>query len=48
VEQFYSSTLPQLGWTRQGAAYLRQGEKLTIEILGGEGGVTVRYTLAPI
>jgi hypothetical protein len=48
VEQFYSSTLPQLGWRRQGAAYLREGEKLTIEILAAEGGVTVRYTLAPI
>ena len=48
VERFYSSTLPQLGWSRQGGAYLREGEKLTIEILGAEGGVTVRYTLAPI
>jgi hypothetical protein len=48
VEKFYSSTLPQLGWTRQGSAYLREGERLTIEVLGAEGGVTVRYTLAPI
>ena len=48
VERFYSSTLPQLGWSRQGGAYLREGEKLTIEILGAESGVTVRYTLAPI
>jgi hypothetical protein len=48
VEKFYSTTLPQLGWTREGGAYLRDGERLTIEILGAEGGVTVRYTLAPI
>jgi hypothetical protein len=48
VEQFYSTTLPQLGWTRQGGAYLREGERLTIEILGAQGGVTVRYTLAPL
>jgi|SRR5688572_25134937 hypothetical protein len=48
VEKFYSTTLPQLGWTRQGGAYLREGERLTIEILGAQGGVTVRYTLAPI
>ena len=48
VEKFYSTTLPQLGWTRQGGAYLREGERLTIEILGAEGGITVRYTLAPI
>jgi hypothetical protein len=48
VEGFYSSTLPQLGWTRQDSAYLREGERLTIEVLGAQGGVTVRYTLAPI
>jgi hypothetical protein len=46
--KFYSTTLPQLGWTRQGGAYLREGERLTIEILGAQGGVTVRYTLAPL
>jgi hypothetical protein len=27
---------------------LREGERLTIEILGAQGGVTVRYTLAPL
>ena len=48
VEQFYSTTIPQLGWTRQGNAYLRDGERLTIEIIGAQGGVTVRYTLAPL
>jgi hypothetical protein len=48
VEKFYSATLPQLGWSREGNAYLREGERLTIEIIGAEGGVTVRYTLAPI
>ena len=49
VDGFYKSTLPQLGWTPQpGGSYLRQSERLTIEILDGEGAVTVRYTLAPI
>ena len=48
IEQFYSATLPQLGWTRQEGAYLREGERLTIEVLPAQGGVTVRYTLAPI
>ena len=48
VEGFYKSTLPQLGWTPQpGGSYLREGERLTIEILDGEGALTVRYTLAP-
>ncbi len=49
VEKFYSTTLPQLGWTAEDAgAFLREGERLTIEILGADGSVTVRYTLAPI
>ncbi|HXV25848.1 MAG TPA: hypothetical protein VED46_16530 [Alphaproteobacteria bacterium] len=49
VEKFYSTTLPQLGWTAErSGAYLREGERLTIEILGADGSVTVRYTLAPI
>ena len=49
IERFYKNTLPQLGWARQpGGSYLREGERLTIEFLGAEGTVTVRYTLAPI
>jgi hypothetical protein len=50
VEGFYSTTLPQLGWTAEsgGDSYLREGERLTIEVLGPDGAVTVRYSLAPI
>lgn len=48
VEEFYRATLPQLGWSLEGGAYLREGERLRIEILGVDGEVTVRYTLAPI
>ena len=50
VEKFYSTTLPQLGWTvaSGSGSYLREGERLTIEVLGADGAVTVRYSLAPI
>lgn len=49
VEDFYSTTLPQLGWTAEsgGGGYLREGERLTIEILGPDGAVIVRYSVAP-
>jgi hypothetical protein len=49
VENFYSTTLPQLGWAAEAhkGTYLREGERLTIEVLGGDGAVTVRYSLAP-
>jgi len=50
VEDFYGTTLPQLGWTAEsgGGSHLREGERLTIEVLGVDGAVTVRYSLAPI
>ncbi len=48
VEEFYRATLPQLGWSLEGGAYVREGERLWIEILGADGALTVRYTLAPI
>jgi hypothetical protein len=49
VEKFYNSTLPQLGWAAETpkGSYLREGERLTIEVLGKDGAVTVRYSLAP-
>ena len=50
VEGFYNATLPQLGWIAEsgGSSYLREGERLTIEVLGPDGALTVRYSLAPI
>ena len=49
IKSFYDTTLPQLGWAAEPhkASYLREGERLTIEVLGRDGSVTVRYSLAP-
>jgi hypothetical protein len=49
VRAFYQTSLPQLGWTRTGLlAFQREGESLTIELLGDEPGtVTVRFELGP-
>ena len=48
VRRFYRQTLPQLGWDRLGRdAYAREGERLTLDYLGRDGDLTVRYTLAP-
>ncbi len=45
---FYSQTLPQLGWQSVGdSAYRREGERLEIVILGGDGDLVVRFTLQP-
>lgn len=49
VRAFYRESLPQLGWARTGLlAFQREGENLTIELLGEEPGtVTVRFELGP-
>lgn len=49
VRAFYEASLPQLGWSRTGLlAFRREGESLTIELLGDEPGtVTVRFELDP-
>jgi len=45
---FYRQTLPQLGWAAAGeTAYRREGERLEIVILGGDGDLVVRFTLQP-
>ncbi len=50
---FYSSTLPQLGWTRTGKGiFRREGEILKLEFpkAAGNGGgkdLTVRFSLSP-
>jgi hypothetical protein len=48
VRRFYRETLPQLGWTADGATrYTREDELLQLELLGRDGDLTVRYTLQP-
>ena len=48
VRQFYKNTLPQLGWTRLGRDHFaREDEGLTLDYLGKNGDLTVRYTLQP-
>ncbi|MHA1600131.1 MAG: hypothetical protein ACTSW2_04835 [Alphaproteobacteria bacterium] len=45
---FYQQTLPQLGWRALGdTTYQREGERLEIVILGGDGDLVVRFTLQP-
>ncbi len=51
MEQFYSSSLPQLGWDATGASsYQREGEVLEIKIVGpaaDDGTRTVRFAISP-
>jgi len=48
VLDFYDQTLPQLGWNLTGtAAYRREGEALRLELYQDNGGLTVRFYLAP-
>lgn len=48
VRTFYAETLSQLGWRPAGeGAYTREGEILRIGISGGDGTVTVRFSLSP-
>lgn len=48
VAAFYETTLPQFGWQRgKAGTYLRDGEKLKLDIDEAAGGVTVQFTLAP-
>ena len=48
VAAFYAATLPQLGWrTRQSNVFVREGERLSLIFLGGDGDLIVRFTLEP-
>jgi hypothetical protein len=48
VRDFYASTLPQLGWTRQTSEqYRREKEQLRLGFAGRDGALTVRFELAP-
>lgn len=49
VLEFYSETLPQLGWQPgAGETFLREGETLSIDFFGPDGELTVRFTVAPV
>ncbi len=49
VRSFYRTALPQLGWVRTGALdFVRDGENLTLELLGTAAAVTIRFELGPI
>ncbi len=48
VLAFYRDTLPQLGWTEaSGGDFRREGERLALEFLDGDGPLTLRFTLKP-
>ena len=48
VAAFYTATLPQLGWrARQSNIFVREGERLSLVFLGGDGDLIVRFTLEP-
>jgi len=48
VLDFYSTTLPQLGWeAATNHSYRRQGERLAIEFVKGTGPLTVHFTVTP-
>jgi len=48
VFTFYNTTLPQLGWSRVSKAlFLREGEKLSLEIEPALDGVNVKFFISP-
>jgi hypothetical protein len=48
VLEFYEETLPQLGWTVESRTqFHRSGERLRIELMRGDGEITVQYLLSP-
>ena len=48
VRSFYDETLPQLGWQREKlGAYLREGERLRLDLSEDAGRVTVHFRLIP-
>jgi hypothetical protein len=48
INEFYSKSLPQLGWAQAGPdSYTRQGEMLRITITEKGAGRTVHFTVMP-
>jgi hypothetical protein len=48
IYEFYRESLADLGWSQAGpGSFVRDGEKLELEVLGKDGDVVVRYSLSP-
>lgn len=48
VAAFYARTLPQLGWRMlDHGRYSREGERLSLVLLGADGDLIVRFTIEP-
>lgn len=48
VAAFYARTLPQLGWRMLAPErYSREGERLSLVLLGADGDLVVRFTIEP-
>jgi hypothetical protein len=48
VQRFYEASLPQLGWAPAAPmAWVRGGERLTIDLTATTGRTYVRFTVAP-
>lgn len=48
VIAFYDGALPQLGWRREApGAYLREGERLKLDLSQDARGITVQFKLFP-
>ena len=49
VLAFYDRSLPALGWAKtEPGRYTREDEVLRIDFFGPDGGLTVRFTVAPL
>ena len=48
VQEFYDTTLPQLGWSKQKSQiYERDGEKLKLNIIERSGKTLLKFTIRP-
>ena len=48
IEQFYSASLPMLGWRNKGRnIYARQNELLKLSFVGGESARFLRFEVSP-
>ena len=48
VAAFYAETLPELGWQQlDSASWAREGERLRIDITGGDDALTVHFSISP-
>ena len=48
VLRFYTGVLPRLGWTRaEDGTFRRGGERLSLQMQGGDGTLMVYFSLSP-